>query len=111
MNIHYLAQKINIGGQDIEGPLTISGVLPQDITLATIVNRVVSFVIPLAAVLLFFVLIMGGYGYLMSQGNPEKVKSAQAKITAGIIGFVLLILSYLVVRLITYIFGFEGGII
>lgn len=111
MNVNYLAQKINIGGQDIEGPLTISGVDAKDITLATIVNRIVTFVIPLAALLLFFVLVLGGYGYLMSQGNPEKVKSAQAKITAGIIGFVLLILSYLVVRLIAYIFGFEGGVI
>lgn len=111
MNQQYLSQQINIGGQIIEGPIIITGVPSDEITLATIVNRVVTFVIPLAAIILFFVLIMGGYGYLMSQGNPEKVKSAQAKITAGIIGFVLLILSYLVVRLITYIFGFEGGII
>jgi hypothetical protein len=111
VNVQYLAQKINIGGQVIEGPLVISGVPSDQITLATIVNQVVTFVIPLASLLLFFVLVLGGYGYLMSQGNPEKVKSAQAKLTAGIIGFVLLILSYLAIRLITYIFGFEGGII
>lgn len=100
-----LAQQVDIGGQPITGPL-------QGINnLSDIVNKVVEFLIPLAGIILLLVLIWGGYDYLMSQGNPEKIKGAQAKITTGIIGFVLLVVSYVVVKLIAKIFGFDVGIL
>ena len=102
----YLAQKICIGVQCIDGPLD-----PKIQTLGDLVNRVIQFLIPLAAVILLFVFIWGGYDYMMSEGSPEKVKSAQAKLTTGIVGLVLLLLSYAFVRLISSIFGLGGGII
>ncbi|MBI4009024.1 hypothetical protein HY357_02225 [Candidatus Roizmanbacteria bacterium] len=106
MTSRYLAQQICIGGECITGPL------PSDInTLGAIVNRVVQFLIPLAVIILLLVFIWGGYDYMMSQGNPEKVKSAQAKFTTAIIGFILLVTSYVLVRLISIIFGLGGGII
>ncbi|MDH7476702.1 MAG: hypothetical protein QHH09_04590 [Microgenomates group bacterium] len=110
MKMFYLTQKINIGGQDIQGPIEISGVPENQITLGVIVSRIVSLIIPIAAIILFIVLVWGGYDFMLSQGNPEKIKSAQGKITAGIIGFVLLILSYFIVRVLVYIFGLEGFI-
>jgi len=57
------------------------------------------------------VIIWGGYDFLMSQGQPEKMKSAQAKITTGLVGFILLIVSYIVVKLIARIFGVGEGIL
>ncbi|OGK15353.1 hypothetical protein A2774_03415 [Candidatus Roizmanbacteria bacterium RIFCSPHIGHO2_01_FULL_39_12c] len=106
---NYLAQKICIGGQCIDGPLPTG---PKGInTIGDLVNRVVQFLIPLAAVILLLVFIWGGYDFMMSQGNPERVKSAQAKLTTGVIGLVLLLLSFAVVRLISSIFGLGGGII
>lgn len=106
-----LTQRVNLNGQTIEGPLKIPGVSPDNIKLADIISRILQFMMPLAGVILLFVLIWGGYDYILSQGNQEKVKSAQAKITTGLIGFVLLILSYFIVRLISFIFGLQGGII
>lgn len=106
-----LSQSVNFGGQTIEGPLKIPGVASNEITLGHIISRVLQFILPLAGVVLLFVLIWGGYDYMMSQGNAEKVKSAQAKITTGLIGFGLLIFSYLLVRLLTTIFGLQTGII
>ena len=105
----YLAQKVCIGGQCVEGPLPTG---PGGInTVGDLVNRIVQFLIPLAAVILLLVFIWGGYDFMMSQGNPEKVKSAQAKLTTGIIGLVLLLMAYALVRLISSIFGLGGGII
>lgn len=100
-----LAQNINVDGQSIEGPL--KGIN----TVGDLINTLMKFLIPLAGIILLLVLIWGGYDFLMSGGNPEKVKSAQAKITTGIIGFVLLVLSYLIVRIISFIFGLQTGII
>lgn len=106
-----LAQSLNINGQSLSGPIDIPGVSSQNITIGVIVNRVVQFVIPLGAIILLFVLIWGGYDFLMSQGNPEKVKSARAKITTGIIGFLLLVFAFLIVRIIAFIFKLQGGIL
>lgn len=100
-----LAQSINVDGQSIEGPL--KGIN----TVGDLINTLMKFLIPLAGIILLLVLIWGGYDFMMSGGNPEKVKSAKAKITTGIIGFVLLVLAYLIVRIISFIFGLQTGII
>ncbi len=103
---NYLAQSLNINGTSIKGPLD-----SNINTLGDLINRVLTFLLPLSGIILLFVLIMGGYDYMTSQGSPEKIKSAQAKITTGLIGFFLLISSYLLVRVITAIFGLGGGIL
>ncbi len=101
----FLAQSLNLGNQIINGPLD-----PSVDSLGKIITKALSFIMPMAGIVLLFVLISGGYDYMMSQGNPDKMKSAQAKITSGIIGFILLIISFLVTRLIAAIFGLGGGI-
>ncbi|MCS6956642.1 MAG: hypothetical protein NZM02_02245 [Patescibacteria group bacterium] len=106
-----LAQVVNLNGQTIEGPLKIPGVSSSEIKLGHIISRLLQFIMPLAGVILLFVLIWGGYDYILSQGNQDKIKNAHAKITTGLIGFGILILSYFIVRLISFIFGLQGGII
>jgi len=105
MNNHLLSQSLNLGNQTIQGPLD-SGVD----SLGKIITKALGFIMPMAGIVLLFVLISGGYDYMMSQGNADKIKSAQGKITSGIIGFILLIVSFLIVRLIAVIFGLGGGI-
>ncbi|KKP60610.1 MAG: hypothetical protein UR54_C0010G0003 [Candidatus Roizmanbacteria bacterium GW2011_GWA2_34_18] len=101
----FLAQSLNFGNQTIKGPLD-----PSVDSLGKIITKTLSFIMPMAGIILLFVLISGGYDYMMSQGNADKMKSAQAKITSGIIGFILLIVSFLIVRLIAVIFGLGSGI-
>lgn len=99
------AQELRISGQPIQGPLV--GIE----NIADVINNITKFFLfPAAGIILFFILVAGGYQLLLSSGNPEKIKSAKAKITSGIIGFILLILSYFIVRLIAKIFGIGEGI-
>lgn len=99
------AQNMNISGMPIKGPLV------GYTNIADIINNVVPFIMTLAGIILFFVLMMGGFDYVTSQGQPEKLKSANAKISAGVIGFVLLVLSFLITRVLSYIFGIGQGIV
>lgn len=99
------AQEINVNGMQVKGPLVGYS------NIGDIINNVVPFIMTLAGIILFFVLMWGGLDYVTSQGQPEKLKSANAKITAGVIGFVLLVLSFLITRILSYIFGVGGGII
>ncbi|MDO8497799.1 MAG: hypothetical protein Q7S61_04610, partial [bacterium] len=84
--------------------ITIKGPLEGIQTLVDLISKIMTFLIPASALVLFVVLLWGGFDYLQSQGSPEKIKGAQAKITAGFVGFALLIMSFLITRLISFIF-------
>ena len=92
-------------------PIAITGPLQNINTLADLVNILLTFLVPMAGIILFFVIIWGGYDLLLSQGDPERVQSGKNKITSGIIGMVPLVLSFLIARIIGYIFGVGDGII
>lgn len=98
-----LTQVIEISGQPIQGPLS------SDINnLGDLINKVITtLLIPLAGIILLLVFIWAGYDFMMSQGNPDKIKSAQAKITTGIIGFILLILAFIITKILAFIFGLD----
>jgi NADH:ubiquinone oxidoreductase subunit 6 (subunit J) len=100
----YLAQSMNVGTQQIQGPL--KGIE----NIGDVINILTLFLLPFAAVILLFVLLWGGYDFMTSAGNEEKVQGARTKITAGIIGFVLLAVSYIVVGMIAGFTGLGGGL-
>lgn len=77
-------------------------------SVADIINKVLSILFPIAGIVLFLVLVWGGFGYMTSAGSPEKVKSAQARITTGLIGFLILVFAFAITKLITYILNFQG---
>jgi hypothetical protein len=107
---HYFAQCIKIAGEEICGPLPTSASAGgcDKFTVACFVNKLIGFIFPISGILLFFFLVWGGFTLLTSAGNPEKLKSAQGKMTAAIIGFILLVSSYLIVKLVAKIFGLTG---
>jgi len=60
---------------------------------------------------LFIMFVVGSFSYLTSFGNPEKVKKAQGTLKFAIIGFALFISSYLILRIIDFLFlGGAGNI-
>ncbi|MCX7881107.1 MAG: pilin [Patescibacteria group bacterium] len=107
-----LAQSLCVGDPNNPTitPQCLSGPLDSSInTLGDLINRLMQFIIPLAGIILFLVIIWGGYDFLMSGGNQDKIKSGKSKITAGLVGFILLSLAYFITKIIAKIFGLEGG--
>lgn len=92
-------------------PVSITGPLVGIESLTDVVTVITTFLYPFAGVILLLILIWGGYDFLASGGDPEKVKSGQGKITAGVIGFALLMLSFLLAKVIGFIFGIGEGIL
>jgi len=62
----------------------------------------------IAAIILLVYLIMGGIQLMLSRGDPKAMQSAQGKITNALIGFVIVIFAYVIVKLIGQIFGIEA---
>ena len=53
---------------------------------------------------LFVMFVVGGFTYLTSFGNPEKVKKAQMTLKFAIIGFALYLSSFLILKTIDVMF-------
>lgn len=78
-------------------------------TIGDVINVLTSFLYPIAGVLLFIYLAWGGFNFLLSRGEKEKVQQGKDKITAAIIGFAILMVSYILVRIISSILGLSSS--
>lgn len=75
--------------------------------LQGIFQNVVSTLLALAGIVLFVLLLSGGFKYITSGGDPKAVEGAQKTITYAIGGLILILLSYLILVLIKTITGVD----
>ena len=65
----------------------------------------------LVVVVLFVMFLIGGFNYLTSFGNPEKVKKAQGTLKWALLGFVIFLSAFLILNIIDILFlGGQGNI-
>lgn len=77
----------------------------KEANIAGVLSALLPYIFTLAGLVLFIMLIMGGFGMLTSAGSPDKMKAAQGKITSAIIGFVIIFIAYWLMRILEIIFG------
>ncbi len=77
-------------------------------TVGDILGTLTPWLFTFAGIALFVYLIMAGFSYLTSAGDPKKLESAKGKITAALIGFIVVFVAYWLVQIVAYIFGLEG---
>lgn len=77
--------------------------------IGSIISALLPYIMSIAGLILFFILISGGFTLLTSNGNPESVKKGQQQIVAGIIGFVIIFTAYWLIQLVQIIFGVKLG--
>jgi len=73
--------------------------------LGGVLQRVVGYALGLAAIVLFVLLVVGGFKFITSGGDPKAAEGAKKTITSAIAGLIVILLSYLVLLLITKITG------
>ncbi len=78
-----------------------------DLTIGEIISKIIPYIYVIAGLVLFMMLIMGGFSYLTSAGDPDKMKSAQGKITHALVGFLIIFLAYWLAQLLEIIFGIQ----
>lgn len=81
--------------------------IPKISDLQGIYQNVVGVVLGLAGIVLFVLLLTGGFKYITSGGDPKAVEGAQKTITYAIGGLILILLSYLILVLIKTITGVD----
>lgn len=93
-----LAQSLQIGGQNITGPVT------KFTSIADIINSAIGIIFPLALFILFVYLMWSGFDMIRNLGNPKIVESAKLRITNAVIGIILLAISYWLAQIAQSIF-------
>lgn len=67
-------------------------------------NRLIAwfyyFIIMLSGLAAFVMLVWGGFGWLTSVGNPSKISEAKERITSALLGLLIILASWLVLRVI-----------
>ena len=99
-----LVERAFATAHEIAGPL-------GDVDIAELINRLSSIVVPITVIAFLGVVIYGGFTRLTAAGDPEKEKKSVHILTAGIIGFLIIVFAPLIVGFIGEILNIQGGII
>lgn len=73
--------------------------------LTTVFDNAVSALLALGGIVLFLMLIAGGFRYLTSGGDPKAVEGAQKTLTYAIGGIVMLAGSFIILKMISNFTG------
>ncbi len=69
-------------------------------TITSIITRIVQIALALAGLIAILFLIIGGFRYVTAGGNEETVEAAKKTILNAIIGIIVIILAYVILRVI-----------
>ncbi len=72
--------------------------------LGSIVNLIIPILMVGAALLFLIMIISAAFTYLMAGGNPENIKKAQKALTFAVLGLVLVISAYTIMKVIAFVF-------
>ncbi|HUC94597.1 MAG TPA: hypothetical protein VMR19_01140 [Candidatus Saccharimonadales bacterium] len=75
--------------------------------LSCLFSNLVTAILGLAGIALFVLLLVGGFKFITSGGDPKALEGAKGTITSAIIGLVVILVSYLILILISNITGVD----
>lgn len=68
--------------------------------LQNVVSNIISSIVGLGIISMFVMLILAGYKYLRSGGDPKSLEAAKSTITWALLGMVFMAVAWLVLQLI-----------
>jgi len=68
----------------------------------------IDFIFLIAGLIFFFNIIISGWEYFFSAGDPQKVASAGSRLLNGFVGLAIVLASFLIVRLISSMIGLDN---
>ena len=75
--------------------------LPNDTSISSFILKIINIALAVAGLIAVLFLIIGGFRYITSAGNEETAENAKKIIINAIIGVVIIILSFVIVRVIS----------
>lgn len=98
---------LNLGEkQDILQPSTNTNAQLYD-TPGKVISRGLVFAFPIAGAILFIMILWGGFEMLSGATETKSLEAGKQRITAAVIGFILLFMAYWIAQLVQIVFGIQ----
>ncbi len=94
---------------DIEQSFLVGGSPSPFTTLASLVNHLYKAMLIFGGVLIFFLMVIGGFQYVMGAGQErsDQVEKGKKAITWSVVGFLLLFASYWIIQILKLVTGID----
>ncbi len=76
-----------------------------NLTIPSIVSGLIKMALVIAAIVFFFILVIGGIKWIASGGDKAQTEAARNQITAALVGLVIVFAAWAIVALIQTFFG------
>lgn len=73
--------------------------------LTCLFGNIVASLEAIGAIAAFLIIVVGAFKYMSSHGDPKALDSAKSTITWGIVGFVLVFLTYFIMLFVSNLLG------
>lgn len=77
----------------------------QNATIGTIIGQLLPYIYVVAGLVLLLMLISGGIQLMTSAGNPDASKAGYGRIKAGLIGFLIIFVSWFAAKIVEVVLG------
>ena len=73
--------------------------------VGVLVSILLSNALVIAGIVFLFLIVFAGFNMIAGAGDAQKTQKAQQTITTGLIGFIIVLFAYFVLRFFEYLFG------
>ena len=101
---------VDIGKQFLIGDKGIGDSNKPYESLGSVISFLLPNVLLVAGIILFFLILFGGFTIITSAGNSEKAAEGSKTLTAAVAGFAIIIFAYWIMEIIKTITGVSIGI-
>jgi hypothetical protein len=78
-----------------------------DLTFGGIIQKLIQFLLVAGGIVFFFMLLWGGIQWIMSGGDKGQTEAARNRITAALVGLVIVFAAWAIASLIKSFFGID----
>ena len=76
-------------------------------TPGVLISVIIKNIYVIAGIILFFMIIISGLGIILNAGKPDSQKQSSNTLTSALIGFVIIFISYWIIRIIELLTGLK----
>jgi hypothetical protein len=106
---HFLTQKLILPGEgnSLEGKVDTS-LFQGELTIGSIVSRIVPLLFLIAGISLLIMIVVSGFTFLTSGGDPKKMEQGKNQLTYAVVGFVIIFAAFWLVQILGAMLGLES---
>ncbi|MDP4009907.1 MAG: hypothetical protein Q8P53_02900 [Candidatus Shapirobacteria bacterium] len=86
---------------------TVWDKIVKNLTVGSIIGGLINLVLIVASLIFFFILVIGGIKWIVSNGDEKSVESARSQITNALIGLAIVFAAWAILKLIGILFGLD----